>query len=80
MRQPPKYLGKTKRQVRCQSGIKGLRTRIQNNYKDFESFEMYCELYGNHLRLGFTSPQEAWDANPVIELSVNTGDYRKVYA
>jgi len=66
------------KQVICRSGIKGWQSRLHAVYTSFEEFAAYCELYGNHTRLGFESPEDAWDANLVVQGSVLPGDYRKV--
>ena len=64
--------------VRCRSGLPGWRTRLQVNYSDFEEFWGYDSAHGIAQRLGYASPAAAWDANPVIEGSVNPADFRKV--
>jgi len=65
--------------VKTQSGLVGWRQRLKAVYKrDFEAFASYCKYFGNHRRLGFDSPKQAWNANPVIEGSVNPSDYRRV--
>ena len=68
---------KTKR-VKCLSGLTGYQCRLQSNYSSFEEFEGYCENYGNHKTLGFDTPQEAWDVNPIIQGSTEPSDYRVV--
>ena len=63
--------------VRCKSGLKGWCNTLQSNYEGgFEEFQRYCETYGLHLTLGFHTAEDAWDANPVVEGSVDTSDYR----
>jgi len=62
----------------CQSGLTGWRQRVQGLFDAFETFEACCESYNNHARLGYKTPRECWDANPVIEGSVIPSDYRKV--
>jgi len=64
--------------VRCQSGIIGWRTRLGNNYKSYADWKYNAEMWGLDSMLGFKSPREAWDANPVVEGSVNPSDFRKV--
>lgn len=68
-------------QVRCRSGIMGWRTRLRNNYPGgFLDFLCFADMWGLPERLGFKNAQSAWRANPVIEGSVNAGDFRKVKA
>lgn len=52
--------------------------RIQNEYASFEEFESYSGTYGLAERLGFDSPQEVWDANPLVQGSVHPADYMVV--
>jgi len=66
------------KQVRCRSGLRGWQGRIQEVYATFSEFADWCNNYNNHVRLGFGSPAEAWDANPMVQGSVNPADYRKV--
>ena len=64
--------------VTCDSGLKGWQCPLKNNYADFDEFEYYSEIYGLHTRLGFKTPSEAWEANPLIEGSVIPEDFRVV--
>lgn len=64
--------------VRCRSGLRGWQGRLRSVYNSFSDFADWCFAYNNHVRLGFTSPQEAWEANPIIQGSVNPVDYRRV--
>jgi len=64
------------RTVICRSGIQGWRGNLQENYDSFEEFESYCENFGLHTRLGFETPKEAWDADPIVEGSTNPSDFR----
>jgi hypothetical protein len=66
------------RQVRCQSGLMGWQQRLRTVYASFEEFSSYCEVYGNHTRLGYRTPAGAWRANPMVQGSVNPSDYRRV--
>ena len=52
--------------------------RLQGNYCNFAEFMDYCEAYGIHERLGYDSPEEAWEDNPVVEGSVQPEDFRVV--
>jgi hypothetical protein len=67
--------GKT---VTLKSGAKGNRNLLHNRYDDFEDFESYCEMYGVHKTLGYKTPKQAWDANPIVESGTNPSDFRKV--
>jgi len=62
---------------KCDSGITGWKGKLQNQYEDFADFEHCCGIFDNHTRLGYKTPQEAWDANPTIQGSVIPSDYRK---
>ena len=51
----------TKR-VRCRSGCVGWQDRLRNVYdNDMEQFLAYPAIYGIHGRLGYDSPEAAWD-------------------
>lgn len=60
------------------TGLTGWRNNLQNIYRDFREFKSCCDIYGLHERLGYRNPKEAWDANPVIEGTVDPQDYRNV--
>jgi hypothetical protein len=64
--------------VRCASGIRGWQDRLRNVYANLDEFTIFAETYGIHTRLGFASPQEAWDANPTIQGSTDPDDLRVV--
>jgi hypothetical protein len=51
---------------------------LRDNYKDFEEFKAYAEIYGLHTRLGYKTPETAWQYNPRIQGGVNPGDFKKV--
>jgi hypothetical protein len=54
---------------------------LQNVYSgNFEEFENYSEVYNLAQRLGFSNPEEAWEANPVVQGSTNPADYKVVAA
>ena len=65
-------------QVRCKSGLKGFRCRLQCNYGSFSEWETYGEMWGLVKRLGYKSAKSAWLSNPIVEGSVNPADYRKI--
>jgi hypothetical protein len=66
------------KQVVCKSGLKGWQGRLRTMYASFEEFNNYCAIYNNHTRLGYKNPENAWRFNPLIQGSVNPGDYRKI--
>ncbi len=54
------------------------KAKLRSNYKNFEEFAVYSEIYGLHTRLGYRTPEEAWEANPLIQGSVNPEDFKRV--
>lgn len=56
----------------------GWQDRLQDNYYDFLEFERCAEVYGLAERLGYTSAQDAWEANPIVQGSVLPSDYCRV--
>ncbi len=65
--------------VKMRSGITGWRTRLQNSYDSRAQFRAYSETHGLLERMdGFDYVSDAWEANPIIEGSVNTLDFRVV--
>jgi len=60
------------------TGLKGEQFKLQDTYVSFQEFERYCEIYNNHLRLGFKTPQACWDANPTAQVTVEPRDYCRV--
>jgi hypothetical protein len=53
--------------------------KLQDSYdKDFEQFKHYDETYGIAKRLGFSSAEEAWKANPVINVTSDPEDLKVV--
>jgi len=68
------------KRVKCQSGLSGWQSRLRSVYSSFEEFEAYSGLYGIYGRLRYSSPEAAWEANPVVQGSVIPSDYKKVSA
>lgn len=66
------------KRVQCRSGLRGWQAKLQDVYSSYSEFADFCFIYNNHARLGFSSPEKAWEANPVVQGSVNPSDYRKV--
>ena len=52
--------------------------RLQKQYADFEEFENYSTMYDLHTRLGYSSPEEAWEDNPMVTGGTDPKEYRKV--
>lgn len=68
----------TKRITGRITGFQGWQDRLRTNYDTFDSWEKYAELYGLHLKLGFKTPKAAWEANPLIQGSVDPRDFCRV--
>jgi hypothetical protein len=66
------------KRVTCQSGLKGYKCHLRDNYVHFAEFRTFSELYGLHTRLGFATPKEAWEVNPEMEGSVTPSDFRNI--
>ena len=64
--------------VRCKSGLMGWRTRLRNNYWNAREWSINSDTFGLAERLGYKSGTDAWNANPVIEGSVEPSDFRRV--
>jgi hypothetical protein len=55
------------------------KSRLRKNYDDdYEQFVQYDSIYNIAARLGFESPEEAWDKNPMIQGGVNPKDLKVV--
>lgn len=65
------------RQCVCRSGLRGHEGRLRRNYTSYEQWAAYAEMWGLHTRLGYKTPMTAWRANPVIQWSINPGDFRR---
>lgn len=66
------------KRVKCKSGIEGYQCRLQENYTSLEEFIQYSETFGLHKKLGYETPEKAWNDNPVIQGSVNPSDFIKI--
>jgi hypothetical protein len=66
--------------VRCKSGLTGYQCRLQENYASLAEFEEYDRMYHLVSRLGYKTARGAWNANPMIQGSVEPSDFRKVRA
>lgn len=61
--------------VKCRSGIAGWKARLQDSYNgSFESFKSHCEVYGIAERLGYDTPEKAWEENLYIQGSIMPSD------
>jgi len=65
-------------EVKCKSGLTGWQERLQKVYDSREEFIACSEMYGLHTRLGFKTPEDAWEMNPLIQGSVEPSDYCRV--
>ena len=65
-----------KRKIQCDSGLMGWQDRLRKVYGSHGEFVSYDSIYNIARRIGFDSTEEAWDANPVIQGSVNPKDLR----
>lgn len=61
------------KRIKTKSGLDGYECRLQESYS---SFKYYCEIFSLHSKIGFKTPQEAWEANPVIQGSTNPSDFQ----
>jgi hypothetical protein len=64
--------------ITAKSGLKGWQDKLRKVYDSFEEFEDYCKTYNIHKRLGYKTPEDAWEANPTIQGSIEPSDLRKV--
>ena len=65
--------------VICRSGLEGWRKRLRDNYEnDPDTWVFWSNLYSLAARLGYKTDKAAWDANPLIEGSVDPRDFRLV--
>jgi hypothetical protein len=64
--------------VKCRSGVEGWQCHLQDNYEDCEEWAAYAEMYKLHLRLGYETPGAAWDANPLVQGSIEPSDFCRV--
>jgi len=66
--------------VTCKSGLRGWQSRLRDNYENsYECWYTYAEMFGLHTRLGFKSIRAAWEANPLIQGSVEPSDFQRVH-
>jgi len=63
------------RRVKLPSGRMGWQGRLRANYGSFGEFGAYAEIYNLHGRLGFETPEEAWEANPMVQGSTEPSDF-----
>jgi len=61
----------------CKSGLQGWQCHLRDIYNNFAEWEAYSTMYGLYLKLGYQTPEEAWDNNPIIQGSTIPSDYCK---
>jgi hypothetical protein len=66
------------KQVICKSGLKGWQARVRKVYESLEDLRAWDQMYGIASRLGYTTPEALWEANPTIRGSVEPGDLEVV--
>ena len=66
------------KQIKCKSGLTGWRGLLRDIYLDFEEFECYDLAFNISARLGFSSKEDCWSNNPIIEGSSLPSDFRIV--
>jgi hypothetical protein len=67
------------KRVRLRSGMEGWQNTLQANYGNNEDcWNTFCETYHLYLKLGYQTPEEAWEANPVIQGGTIPDDFCKV--
>ena len=59
---------------KCRSGLTGWRGNLRDQYANLEEFASYSETYNLTARLGFDSTEAVWEANPIVEGSVDPAD------
>ncbi len=64
--------------VKCKSGLRGWEGRLHEVYENFDEFRAYAGVYSTHKRLGFKYIATCWEANPIVQGSVNPSDLRRV--
>lgn len=61
--------------IKLRSGQTGWRARLREIYATVEQLEDWDRNYGLLERLKFTTAEEAWNANPIIEGGTDPADY-----
>ena len=60
------------------TGLRGHQFRLQDEYVNFAEFKNCAEIYWNHWKLGFSTPEACWKADPVVQCTVDPRDYCRV--
>jgi hypothetical protein len=60
--------------VTTKSKIKGWQARLHEVYFNYDEFERYSDTYGIAARLGYDTPEIAWNDNPLICGSIRPED------
>jgi len=66
------------KRVTCLSGLSGFQRRLRTDYSSFEDYKQFAETYNLHSRIGYSTPEAAWKANPLIQSSTNPSDFCRV--
>lgn len=67
-----------KTRVTCRSGLEGEQSRLRSRYETYHEFETFALQYDLHKRLGYGTPPDAWDWDPVVQSSTNPEDFCRV--
>lgn len=67
-----------KSNVKCKSGLRGWQGKLHEVYTDYQQFVDYASIFDIHRRLGFSSMERCWQANPTVQGSVDPSDLRRV--
>ena len=62
-------------EIKTKSGAVGWQKRLREEFSNFSEFRWMSRSYKLAQRLGFASPEEAWNANPLVQGSANPEDY-----
>ena len=65
-------------QTKAQKKESMWKSKLQENYDSLEEFIQYSDTYGLAERLGYGSPEEAWEDNPMIQGGTDPSDFKKV--
>jgi len=58
--------------------VYGWIAKLQKNYSSLEEFVGICDIYNLHLKLGYSTPELAWEYNPTIQGGTNPADFCKI--
>ena len=66
------------KRVKLKSRQDGWRGLIRDNYETYAEFEAMAQTYNLHGRLGYKTPKQLWDDNPIVQGGINPADFEKV--